>query len=255
MTESTDATIPKEKVYKESAIWVGTFLGGPLAAGYFFSENFKALGEQQKVKPTWVVTIIAIIIIFGGIFLIPEHITIPNQIIPITYTALAFGIFKRFQEKSINEHVDKGGKIHSWGKIIGVAVVGLLVSLIPIFAFTYISDTIAQPDISTKTYGDVVKHEIDFDKTNIAEEEVDKIAEGFTETGFFDLSVPKYVFVSKSNDKYEIYLSVLEGTEEDAEAIIMFSALQQRMNDYLPTYEVEFNLVVDYLDNVVKVIK
>ncbi len=32
-----------EKIYKDKAIWVGTFLGGPLVAGYFFSKNYKTL--------------------------------------------------------------------------------------------------------------------------------------------------------------------------------------------------------------------
>ena len=202
MSETIDKTIPKGKIYKDRAFWVGTFLGGPLVAGYLFSENFKSLGQPEKVKPTWIITIIATVVIFGGIFMIPENINIPNQIIPIAYTAIAFGLFKKYQEEKAAGHIEQGGLIYGWGKVIGVAIIGLLITIVPIFTFACLSDSIEQANISTKTYGVSVKHEIDFDESNISEVEVDRIAEGFRETGFFDLSVAKYVYVVKNGSKY-----------------------------------------------------
>ena len=255
MNETIDETIPKGKIFKDKAFWVGTFLGGPLVAGYLFSENFKALGQPEKVKPTWIVTIIATIVIFGGIFLIPDNINIPNQIIPTAYTAIAFGLFKKFQEERATEHINQGGLTYNWGRVIGVGVVGLLITILPIFAIAYASDTIDQANISTKTYGATVKHEIDFDKSNISEAEVDKIAEGFRETGFFDLSIAKYVYVVKNGEKYEISISVVQGMENNTEALQPFVELRDQMDSYLPNNKVEFKLVVDYLDNVVKVLK
>jgi hypothetical protein len=200
MNETIDETIPKGKIYKDKAFWVGTFLGGPLVAGYLFSENFKALGQPEKVKLTWIITIIATVVIFGGIFLIPDNINIPNQIIPIAYTAIAFGLFKKYQEEKTLQHINQGGLIYNWGRVIGIGIIGLLITMLPIFAIAYASDTIDQANISTKTYGASVKHEIDFDKSNISEKEIDEIADGFRETGFFDLSVTKYVYAVKNGN-------------------------------------------------------
>ena len=255
MSEITDKTIPEGKIYKNRAFWVGTFLGGPLVAGYLFSENFKTLGQPDKVKPTWIITIIATIVIFSGVFMIPENINIPNQIIPIAYTAIAFGLFKKYQEEKTAEHINQGGLIHNWGRVIGVGVVGLLITMLPIFAIAYTSDTIDQANVSTKTYGITVKHEIDFDKSNISETEVDKIAEGFRETGFFDLSVAKYVYVVKNGEKYEISISVVQGMENDTEALQPFVDLRTDMDNYYPNNKIEFKLVVDNLENVVKTLK
>ncbi|MEJ5055640.1 hypothetical protein [Sphingobacterium sp. MYb382] len=36
---------PAYKIYSDSAITLGTFLGGPLAAGYMMAANFKAFNQ------------------------------------------------------------------------------------------------------------------------------------------------------------------------------------------------------------------
>lgn len=51
---------PAQKVYKERTIWVGTLLGGTLAAGYVVAANYKAFGEDDKARKTWFVTIAAV---------------------------------------------------------------------------------------------------------------------------------------------------------------------------------------------------
>ena len=44
-------------------------------------------------------TLIARIVIFGIACIIPDDINIPDQIIPIKYVAIAFGLFKYYQER------------------------------------------------------------------------------------------------------------------------------------------------------------
>lgn len=255
MTDTIDIQIPNGKIFKDKAFWVGIFLGGPLVAGYLFSENFKTFRQPEKVRPTWIISIIVTILIFGVVFLIPDNINIPNQLIPIVYTAIAYGLFFKIQSEKATQHVNSGGLIHSWGRVIGVGVIGLLITIIPIFAIAYTYDTVEQANITTKTYGVTVKHEIDFDKTNITEKEVDLIADGFIESGFFDLSVAKYVYVIKNDNKYELYISVIKGIENDPVALQPFIELRSQMDDYIPNLKVEIKLVVDYVDNVVKTLK
>jgi len=255
MTEIIDKQIPKGKIFKDRAFGVGIFLGGPLVAGYLFSENFKTFGQTEKVKPTWILSILATIIIFGGVFLIPENIKIPNQIIPIIYTAIAYGLFHKIQSEKAAQHINAGGLIHNWGRVIGVGIIGLMITILPIFAIAYTYDTAEQQNITTKMYGATVKHEIDFDKSNISEKEVDKIADGFIATGFFDLSVAKYVYVVKNGVKYEISISVIQGMENDIEALKPFVDLRKDMDNYFPNNQIEFKLVVNSLENVVKTLK
>jgi len=255
MTEIIDEQIPNGKIFKDKAFWVGIFLGGPLVAGYLFSENFKTFGQPEKVKPTWILSILATIAILGGIFLIPKNINIPNQLIPIVYTAIAYGLFHKIQSERATQHINSGGLIHNWGRVIGVSVIGLLITILLVFAIAYTYDTVEQANITTKTYGATVKHEIDFDKSNITEKEVDMIADGFIETGFFDLSVAKYVYVVKNGNKYELYISVIKGIENDPIALQPFIELRSQMDEYIPNKKIEIKLVVDYIENVVKTLK
>jgi hypothetical protein len=248
-----DHVIPEEKIYKSQAIGVGTFLGGPLVAGYLFSENFKSLGQPEKVKSTWIIAIISTIVIFGGAFLIPENSKIPNQLIPIVYSAIALGLFKKFQEKNATEHINSGGLVYSWWRVIGVAVIGLIITTAAIFAFVYAAEPNSQSIYETKSYGSFIKHEVSFEKTNISEEEINNIADGFKEAVFFDLSVPKYVHAEKVGNTYVLYISVIDGIENDKITLQYFIGLREYMDEYFTNNSVEFRLVVDYIENVVKV--
>jgi len=92
---------PTSKIYKEKAVLVATFLGGPIVSGYLFSENFKALGLESKVKKTWLITIIVTIIIFFVAIFIADNVKIPNQLLPITYSAIAYGVFTKYQAEGV----------------------------------------------------------------------------------------------------------------------------------------------------------
>lgn len=135
MEQILDIEKPKQRIYKERAIWVGTFLGGPLAAGYLIAENFKAFNETDKARKTWIYAIIATIVIFGGIFLIPDNTKIPNQIIPLIYTVIAYYLVQHFQGQNISSHISSGGGLFSWWRTIAVGIIGLVITIIPLFGF------------------------------------------------------------------------------------------------------------------------
>jgi hypothetical protein len=253
MEEILDSQIPTNKIYKNKAIWVGTFLGGPLAAGYLIAENFKAFNDTDKAKKTWIYAIITTIIIFGSVFMIPDNVKIPNQIIPIIYTAIAYYLVQHFQGQNISTHISSGGQLFSWWRTIAVAIIGLTITTIPILGFVLISDSIDNASISTKTYG-IMKHEIDYDKRNISETEVNKIAEGLIVTTFFDEEVTKYVFAKKVNDTYELSISVVDGIANNSQALQPFIDLRADLQTMFPNNKIVFKLVVDNLENVVKTI-
>lgn len=254
MEETLDRQIPMNKIYKDRAIWVGTFLGGPLAAGYLIAENFKAFNDNDKAKKTWIYAIIATVVVFGGVFLIPENIKVPNQIIPLIYTAIAYYLVQHFQGQNISAYLNSGGQLFGWWRTIAVGLIGLAITIIPIFGFALISDSIDNASISTKTFG-TMKHEIAFDKNNISETEVNKIADGLTKTTFFDEVVTKYVYASKLNEKYELKISVVDGIENDSQALQPFIDLRTDLQTMFPNNKIVLKLVVDNLDNVVKTIE
>ncbi len=251
--QTLDIQIPTEKIYKEKEIYIGTFLGGPLVAGYLIAENFKNFNEPEKAKKTWIYTIIATIAIFGGIFLIPGTVKIPNQIIPLVYTGIAYLLVQRFQDKQINSHIDSGGQIYSWWRTIAVGLIGLAITLVAVFGILYFSNTQSNAQ-STATFG-IMKHEIEFDKNNMTESEIDNLGNAFTQTNFFDLSVQKFVYAKKVNNAYELTISCNNSVANNPEALAPFVQLRTDMQIYFPKNKIIINLAVDNLDNVVKRLK
>jgi len=123
------------KLYKDRTIYIGTLLGGPLVAGYLVAENFKVFGEQDKIKITWAISIVATIVIFSAIFLIPDVDKIPRFIIPLAYSAIAQSLVKKYQGAIIQQHLDKGAKAYSGWRAAWIGLVGaiiLMALLLPI---------------------------------------------------------------------------------------------------------------------------
>jgi hypothetical protein len=139
--------------------------------GCLIAENFKAFNETAKAKKTWLYAIVATVIVFGGACLIPDNVKIPNQIIPLIYTAIAYYLVQRFQGQNISAHINSGGQLFGWWRTIAVGLIGLALTVIPIFGFSLLSDGTVNARTETKTYG-IMKHEIAFDKNNVSENEV-----------------------------------------------------------------------------------
>jgi hypothetical protein len=242
---------PTNKIYKDRAIWAGTFLGGPLVTGYLIAENFKAFNEPAKAKKTWIISILATIVIFGTAFLIADSINVPNQIIPLIYTAIAYYIVQKFQESNITAHINAGGQFFSWWRTIGISILGVIITLAIIFGFALVFESITGTSIATKTYGKI-KHKIAYDANSLTEAEADKMAEAFVQTNFFDEEIAKYVYAIKENNNYEISLSVIEGTGDDPQALQYFTDLRTDFQALFTNNKIIFKLVVDDLENVVK---
>jgi len=133
MEENVLSMPPEFKLYSDRAVYVGTFIGGPLVAGYLAAENFKQLGEQDKVKYAWLIAIAATIIIFAAIFLIPGIENVPRLVIPLAYTLVAQLLIKRYQGDAIKAHIEKGGALYSVWRSVLVGIIGLVILVAIVF--------------------------------------------------------------------------------------------------------------------------
>ncbi len=243
--------IPIGKIYKSRAIEVATALGGPLVGGYLLAENFKIFNEPEKAKKTWVWTIIASLVIFGGLFFVPDIDKIPNHFIPLINGGIAILIVRQFQHDKIETYIKAGGKLHSWGRAILISIIGAIATLIVTVGIYLLADLVTSAPITTKSYG-IMKHEIDFDKTNISENEVDKLADGFRQTTFFDDASQKFVYAKKVGNSYELSISCNNTIKDNPDALKWFIRLRDDLQKLYPSNKIIFNLIVDSLDNVVK---
>ncbi|MFA5296657.1 MAG: hypothetical protein WC389_00435 [Lutibacter sp.] len=129
------------KLYSSKAISGATFLGGPLAAGYLVSENFKALNKPDKGRKSLIIGIITTIILFGGIFMLPEKIidSIPRQLIPLIYTGIIWGIVEWKQGDILKAHKENDNSFFSAWRATGIGFISLIIIGIGIFGYTFLS--------------------------------------------------------------------------------------------------------------------
>ena len=133
MEENLLPITPSFKLYKDRAIYIGTFIGGPLVAGYLAAENFKQLGQEEKAKASWIIAILSTIVIFGGIFLVSNIDKVPRYIIPLIYTLIAQFLVKKYQGDAIETHIEKGGLLYSIWRAVLIGLIGLVILFIVIF--------------------------------------------------------------------------------------------------------------------------
>src|SRR6478735_11470748 len=98
--------IPDVKLYNETSIRIGTFIGGPLITGYLLAENFKKSGQPDKIRTTWLYAIIITILLFLAIFLIPHMDFLPNYVLPIIYSIIASTVLQKYQANFVKSHID-----------------------------------------------------------------------------------------------------------------------------------------------------
>lgn len=112
------------KLYNDRSVYLGTFLGGPLAAGYFAAENFKRLGQGKRIGITWLIAIIATVVVFGSIIWIPAIRKVPNFLIPLVYTLIAQLVIGKYQGNAVKDHVEAGGNVYSLWRAAGIGILG-----------------------------------------------------------------------------------------------------------------------------------
>ena len=243
--------IPEGRIYTNRAIHGGTFLGGPLVAGYLMAENFKVFGEPGKAQKAWLYSIIGTIVIFGSALFIRQIDKVPKELIPLIYLAIAAAFVRAFQKTKIEAHINAGGQIYRWWRTLIVALIGFVFTFGSLFLIVLFSVPSLNADNTIKTYG-VMKHEIGFDKNNITVAEVDKIAVSFTNAGYFNEKIKKYVFVTKDGSQYDIFISCNALVKDNQPAFNKYAQIRNDMQAMFPDHKIVFNLVVDKMDNVVK---
>ncbi|GAB3936655.1 hypothetical protein [Mucilaginibacter myungsuensis] len=141
-TTEISPLIPEKKYYTPKMIQIGTFLGGPIAAGYFISNNYKAFSKAKKVRLVWLYTIIASFIIFGVVLILPADAATNRgslkYLVPLLYSWAAFSLVKYLQEGLINEHVASGGTNYGWGRVILISIIGCAITFAALFIVLFV---------------------------------------------------------------------------------------------------------------------
>lgn len=127
------------KLYSQRAIALATYLGGPIAAGIMIRRNSINLGKERQGLNALFIGIISTILIFIGIFQIPDDIIdkIPNALIPLVYTLVIYLIVEKIHGKELKKHKEENGRYFSIWKAAGIGLVCLVIIAGVIFLFAY----------------------------------------------------------------------------------------------------------------------
>jgi len=129
------------KFYSQGSIGVATFLGGPLAAGYLIQKNYLSLDDFKNGKKSLILGIVSTILLFVGIFSIPETIAtkVPRHIIPAVYTGIIYLIVEKIHGPMLKQHKENGFEFHSAWKAAGIGFASFIILLTSIFSYAYFS--------------------------------------------------------------------------------------------------------------------
>lgn len=231
---------PKGKVYTQKHLYLASFLGGPLAIGYLFSQNFKLFNEEKKAMISWVITIAFSILLIVIIFSLPDsgNTSSFSKFIPVAYTLIAVGIFTAQQEKNVTQHIDAGGELQSWGRVVLVGIIGLILMSAIIFGYIFLEDN----SLQTKTYG-TLKHEIQYDDDgSISIAEIDQMGYSLEKNDFFSNEVQQSVYVTKSEKKLALNISLIKNSWEDPEVIEYLTWLRDEVQKDFPRHDIVIEL-------------
>jgi hypothetical protein len=122
--------LPKQvALYSITSIGVATFLGGPLATGILAAINFRRFARGRAARVALLLGVLASIVLFGGIFLLPEEIVnrIPRTLLPAIYVPLAILWMRQAQGAELAKRFSNGTarKASGWSTT-GISVACLI---------------------------------------------------------------------------------------------------------------------------------
>lgn len=141
MKENLLSVAPDFKLYKNRAVFIGAFLGGPLVAGYMAAENFKKLGQPEYAKRAWVIAILTTIVVFGVFPSFPFVDKVLGAAVPVAYCAIADTLVLKYQGGRAKSHIENGGKMYSTWRAVWIGFVGLAILVGVIYLFTLVTGT------------------------------------------------------------------------------------------------------------------
>lgn len=257
-----------KKIYSQRAITIATYFGGPLAAGYLVKKNYLALEQPNKANKALLIGIISTILLFAGIFAIPEEIIdkIPNVLIPAIYTGIIYLIVEKIQGEVIKQHKEAGGEFYSGWKAAGVGAITMLILAAGIAITAFLA-------------GDIFKNQAVFDKVTYDSEVAkfvkneNKAMEIYTKIGtkepkYLIKEISKGIVIWKENKEIVKKLSLLNNLPKELlkqnEKLltycdlriqhydIMLKAISEETNKYVPEIDrigIEINKILEQLKN------
>jgi hypothetical protein len=134
------STTITNKVHKITAIQIATFLGGPLVAGYLIAENYKQIGQPEKVKKAWLWCGIAFALMLVLAYIVPE--SVPRLAFAAFNTIVVTIILRWIQADQIKAHIEAGGGLYSTRRAVFTSFIVCAIMFAVVLACYFILDAL-----------------------------------------------------------------------------------------------------------------
>lgn len=177
----------KLKVTTPAEIYVATLIGGPIAAGYLISENFKTIGSKTESKITiFAFTVLSVIFFLFAAFN-PELFQRFIFILTIVNCTIAYAFVYMFQKIDIQAYLSSGGLPHKWTRTLVVSLISLFIT----FALLILLSTAKEfiNPLSAHSEEDNIEQELEI---TIKEAEKNQDMVAYSNASFLSLRLKKY---------------------------------------------------------------
>jgi hypothetical protein len=236
---------PEVPLYSVPSIALASFLGGPLAAGWLISVNFRRMGEPQSARNALVLGAVATVALIGMMIALPTDWgeKVPGMTVPLIYTGLIWVLAERLQGRVLAAHFAGGGLRHSLWRSIGISLVAALpvavlllamMALVPLPApFDFEGDPIAVGEA-----GDLI-----YPSAEIPAEVTREIGRVLIEEGVFSAERPDVAGLRIEGDTYLLEIPVPLSSWSDLGILSGLRRARERLNEELSHRPVEIVLV------------
>ncbi|MBU0913150.1 MAG: hypothetical protein KKF22_11475 [Gammaproteobacteria bacterium] len=125
-----------KEFFTPKQVYLGSFLGGPFAAAYYVSENFRSMGKAELAKLSIVISVVVSIALFVLVYQLPENF--PYTIIPIAYSGLAASVTWKLQVTKEEIDAVESYSFRSNWKVFFSSLAALAFTYVSLFIFFFV---------------------------------------------------------------------------------------------------------------------
>ena len=230
------------KLYSRNNIIGSTFFGGPLAAGYLLSKNFRLLGNHDSARKSLLITIGVTVLTFGALAALPGEVVdkIPGYLLPAAFAGGAAGLVQHFQGRQLEQHIKAGGQTASWLNALGVSMVCLLLTLV--IAGVFVIFVVGEDRV---VFG---PNEVIYYEDGATETDAHRLGSFLQEMEYFDETGPADVLLARTSTGVAVSFVVQDGAWDDPEVVEDFRELGSLIKERMfANHPVEVRLIDEYL--------
>ena len=236
---------PEVPLYSVPNIALASFLGGPLAAGWLISVNYRRMNEPRAARSALIQGGIATLALVGLMVGLPPSLVeqVPGVTVPLIYTGLIWMVADRLQGRALAAHFARGGLRHSLWRAVGISLVAALPVAIVLLTLTALVPMTAPYDFGGEPVEVGESGDFIYPSGEIPAEVTETVGRVLTDEGVFVEGRPDVAGLRIENETFFLEVPVPLSSWSDVGMLSRLRRSQERLNDTFSGRPIEIVLV------------